>query len=110
MKLVRPSSKGILHSEATTPMKNGLGNGQRRCADESIKRRSRRTRFRCRDSFHSHYVAIIDEARTLILAVLDLSLEPASHTACTRLTVAGRELKRRCNRLVYKLGRKAVSL
>jgi hypothetical protein len=66
-----------------------------------------RTRFR-RDSFHEQHVAIINEARTLILAVLDLSLEPASAAACTRLRVAGREIKRRCNRLAYKLLRKAT--
>jgi len=75
---------------------------------EPIKQRSRRGRFR-HDSFQRQFVAIINETRTLILAVLDVSLQPASRTACTRLKVAGRELRRRCNRLAYKLGRKAAN-
>jgi hypothetical protein len=68
---------------------------------------STRTRFQ-RDSFGEQCMAIIEDAQTVILAVQDLSLEPTSRTTCTRLKVAGRELKRRCNRLAYKLGRKAA--
>jgi hypothetical protein len=129
-----PSRKRLLRSES-----GGLGNGQRRCmvcqtkvsnrnlgghdgnsalcgplfclrcADEPIKRRSRRSRRRRRDSFHQQYAAIIDETRTLILALLNVLLEPASRTACTRLTIAGREIKRQCNRLAYKLVREAAN-
>ena len=69
---------------------------------------STRTRFR-RDFFREQCVAIIKEAQTLILAVQDLSAEPVSAIRCARLKVAGRELKRRCNRLAYKLLRKAAN-
>jgi len=60
-----------------------------------------------RDFFREQYLAIIKEAQTLILAVQDLSAEPLSATRCARLKVAGRELKRRCNRLAYNVLRKA---
>lgn len=66
----------------------------------------KKTRSR-RDFFREQCMAIIKEAQTMILAVQDLSLEPASRTACTRLIVAGRELKRLCNRLSYDVLRRA---
>ena len=129
-------SQPILSVEAV-PMNNGLTNGQRRCevcrtkvcnqnlgghngksalsgplfcercSDEPIERRNKRTRSHRCDSFERHCEGIIDEIRTLILAVTHVSLEPASRAAHARLTVAGREVKRRCNRLAYDLRRKA---
>jgi hypothetical protein len=59
--------------------------------------------------FHQEYIGIINDAKAVTLAAVELSLEPASVQRATRLKVIVRSLKRRCNRLTYKLG-KAVKL
>jgi hypothetical protein len=66
--------------------------------------RGKRTLFRC-DPFHPHYVGIINGTHALLLALMELSLEPTSACKSIRLKVAARELRRRCNRLTYKLSR-----
>ena len=66
---------------------------------------SRRRTRRRRIPFQQEYLGVIDEARAVTLAALELSIEPASAAKSTHLKVAARALKRRCNRLTYKLSR-----
>ena len=68
-----------------------------------------RTQF-LRDQFHQDYMGIINEAKALIVAVLELSIEPASVAKSTSLKDAARSLKRRCNRLAHELARAAKKL
>jgi hypothetical protein len=70
---------------------------------------SRRRTRRRRIPFHQEYLDIIDAAREVTLAALELSIEPASAANSMRLKVAARVLKRGCNRLTYKLLRKATN-
>jgi hypothetical protein len=58
-----------------------------------------------RDPFHQEYMGIINEAKALIVAVLELSIEPGSVAKSTSLKDAARSLKRRCNGLVHRLAR-----
>lgn len=58
-----------------------------------------------RDPLHLDYVGIIDEMRAVQLALVELLLEPTSACKSIRLKAAAREMRRRCNRLTYKLSR-----
>jgi hypothetical protein len=58
-----------------------------------------------RDRFHKDYVAIIDQAKAITVAVLELSIDPASAEKTVHLKDLARSLKRRSNRLTYQLAR-----
>lgn len=60
-----------------------------------------------RDRFHKDYLAIIDQAKAVTVAILELSLQPASAEKAMHLKDLARSLKRRCNRLIYQLAKAA---
>jgi len=72
----------------------------------TLSRRSRK-RNQILRPFRPQYVDIINETHALLLALLELSLEPASQAKSIRLKLIARGLRRRCNRLAYNLLRKA---
>jgi hypothetical protein len=101
----RTPNESASRCEMTTRPPEMLTPEWRRWEEFVQNRSSRRPRF-ARDPLHSEYVEIVNQTRALLLALVELSLEPTSAAKSLHLKVTGRDLKRRCNRLVHKLLRR----